>query len=96
MKTNNQPSNEVFEHFLAELTHAAYSVALHQQGQGGSFLDLQLKLWSELREVFDQQDSRVRSDFPRNNQQGKLRHQSSRPASLANRGDLVNLLSVRE
>jgi hypothetical protein len=38
------------EQLLAELTAAAYEVAL-RHGIGGSFLDLELELWDELRAV---------------------------------------------
>ncbi len=40
------------EHLLAELTAAAYEVAL-RHGLRGSFLDVELELWRELREVLD-------------------------------------------
>ena len=38
------------EAFLAELTAAAYRVAL-QHGTKGSFIDLQLGMWAALRQV---------------------------------------------
>jgi len=38
------------EDFLAELTDAAYRVAL-EHGIAGSFLDVQLDLWAALRRV---------------------------------------------
>ena len=40
-----------FEELVAELTSAAYSVAL-RHGIGGSFLEVELELWRELRAVF--------------------------------------------
>jgi hypothetical protein len=42
------------EALLAELTEAAYRVAL-QQGIKGPFLDLELQLWRELRRVLARQ-----------------------------------------
>jgi hypothetical protein len=39
-----------FEKLLAELTDAAYRAAL-QQGLNGSFIDLELALWRDLRRV---------------------------------------------
>jgi hypothetical protein len=41
-----------FESFLAELTDAAYRVAV-RQGIKGSFLDAELGLWQALREVLE-------------------------------------------
>ena len=42
------------EAFLAELTEAAYDVALKHKVQG-SFIDVQLELWSALRQVFEKE-----------------------------------------
>lgn len=41
------------EDFLAHLTGAAYRIALEYRSKG-SFLDIELKLWNELREVLRQ------------------------------------------
>jgi hypothetical protein len=40
------------EALLAELTEAAYDVALRHKVQG-NFLDVQLEMWSALRQVFE-------------------------------------------
>ena len=42
------------ERFLAELTDAAYRVALKHKIQG-SFLDVELDLWSALREIVEKE-----------------------------------------
>jgi hypothetical protein len=54
---NTQPDNEtavnqdaVLEAFAAELTHAAYYVALRTRTQG-TWLDLELDLWKALAET---------------------------------------------
>jgi hypothetical protein len=43
-------NDSVFEQLLAELTDAAYSAAL-RYGLQGSFIDVELALWRELRQV---------------------------------------------
>jgi hypothetical protein len=42
------------ERLLAELTEAAYRIAL-RHGLKGSFVDVELDLWRELRRVLDRQ-----------------------------------------
>lgn len=53
LNTLARPTNrldEASESFLAHLTEAAYGVAL-KHGIKGSFVDLELDLWRELRRV---------------------------------------------
>jgi hypothetical protein len=51
MATNDLPFNNSAEHLVAELTDAAYRVAL-RHGVRGPFDQLELELWRELRAVF--------------------------------------------
>jgi hypothetical protein len=50
------------EGFLAELTDAAYRVAL-RHGIKGSFIDVELDLWQALRQVLHPHDSHQTSRF---------------------------------
>jgi hypothetical protein len=54
MKSNLSEADTLSEELLAELTDAAYRVALQYglNGLRGPFLDLELTLWRELRGVF--------------------------------------------
>jgi hypothetical protein len=46
----------LLEAFAAELTHAAYPVALRQGGSEGSWVDLELNLWRVLAETVKKWD----------------------------------------
>jgi len=52
MVANNMSFRTASEHLLAELASAAYEVAL-RHGIRGSFLEVELELWRELRAVLD-------------------------------------------
>jgi hypothetical protein len=45
----------IAENFLAELAEAAYGVAL-RHGVKGAFIDVELELWRELRQVLDRHE----------------------------------------
>jgi hypothetical protein len=49
-KTTARRADEALENFAAELTAAAYSVAL-RRGVGARWLDLELELWKALNEA---------------------------------------------
>jgi hypothetical protein len=49
-KTPVRRADEALENFAAELTEAAYSVAL-RRGVGNKWLDLKLELWRVLNEA---------------------------------------------
>lgn len=51
MVAANLNSVPIDEDFLAELTEAAYGVAL-RHGLKGPFINVELELWRELRAVF--------------------------------------------
>jgi hypothetical protein len=51
----NEESVSVAEDLLAELTTAAYRVAL-RHGIKGPFIDVELELWRELRRVLDRHE----------------------------------------
>ncbi|HEY7428109.1 MAG TPA: hypothetical protein VH682_28005 [Gemmataceae bacterium] len=55
MVTANEESISVDEDLLAELTTAAYRVAL-RHGIKGAFIDVELELWRELRGVLDRHE----------------------------------------
>jgi hypothetical protein len=61
MRDTRGPLNPPVEAFLAELTDAAYRVALNH-GFQGTFIDVQLDLWSALRKVVRQE--LFVNDFP--------------------------------
>jgi hypothetical protein len=50
MARQHRESESSFEELLAELTDAAYQAALRQRPHG-SFIDLELALWRDLRQV---------------------------------------------
>jgi hypothetical protein len=52
------PRTDFAEELLARLTTAAYSVAL-RHGLKGPFLDVELALWHELRDVLSEELPRV-------------------------------------
>ena len=54
MQLNIADDEEPFERLLAELTDAAYCVAI-RQGIKGSFLDAELGLWQALRDVLERE-----------------------------------------
>jgi hypothetical protein len=49
---STSPNQQRSEHLLARLTDAAYRVAL-KHGIRGAFLQVELELWSALREVLE-------------------------------------------
>jgi hypothetical protein len=55
MVSINQEAASIAEHLLAELTEAAYEVAL-RHGIKGPFIDVELDLWRELRAVLDRHE----------------------------------------
>jgi len=59
MHADSNQSRSSPEHFLAELTDAAYRVAL-RHGFKGSFLDVELDLWAALRSVLARDRHRPR------------------------------------
>jgi hypothetical protein len=52
------------EEFLADLTDAVYHVAL-RHGIKGSFLEMELELWSALRGAYARQEQRAIEAVPR-------------------------------
>jgi len=61
MTKHDEPPN--LESLVAELTEAAYPVALRHRGRG-SWVDLELDLWKALEQVlcrWQRQDSRLRN-----------------------------------
>ena len=55
MVTASLESTSVGEELLAELAAAAYGVAL-RHGIKGPFIDVELDLWRELRDVLDRHE----------------------------------------
>jgi hypothetical protein len=50
----DRPSPEALESFVAELTEAAYPVALRHGVRRGSWVDLELELWRALEQAVNE------------------------------------------